>query len=67
MSPIGQHHQGGELGHAGQLGQHLDTGVGLGVLAQFAVDPLDHRGQAVDDGQVVGHELAGDRGQFEPG
>jgi len=45
----------------------LTRGSALACWAQLAVDPVGQRGQAVDDGQVVSHELAGDRGQLEPG
>jgi hypothetical protein len=33
------------------------------VLVQLGVDPVDDRGQAVDDRQAVGDDLPGDRGQ----
>ena len=47
----------------GQRGQDLDPRVGLGVLAQLGVDPVDDRHQAVDDRQAAGDDLPGDRGQ----
>jgi hypothetical protein len=46
VADLGEHDQGGELAHAGQRGQDLDPRVGLGVLAQLAVDPVGQRGQA---------------------
>ena len=41
----------------GQFPEHLVPRVGRGVLVQLAVDPVDHRGQAVDDRQAVGDDL----------
>ena len=52
---------------AGQRGQDLDPRVGLGVLAQLAVDPVDHRRQAVDHRQAVGDDLPRHRGQVQLG
>jgi hypothetical protein len=49
VADLGQHDQRGELPDARQRGQHLDPRVGLGVQAQLGVDPVDDRGQAVDD------------------
>ena len=58
MSPISEHHQRGELPDAGQRPEHLDPRVGYGVLVQLAVEPLDHRRQAVDGRQTVGDDLS---------
>jgi hypothetical protein len=58
---------GGELPGAGQGGQGLDPRVGLGMGAQLAVEPLNHRRQAVDGRQAVGDNLPRGGGQVELG
>jgi hypothetical protein len=57
VADLGEHDQRGELPDPGQRPEHFDQGVGLGVLVQLAVDPLDQRCQAVDDRQAVGDDL----------
>ena len=64
VADLGEHDQGGELAHAGQRGQRPGPRVGLGVLAQLAVDPVGQRRQARPvTARAVGHDLAGNRGQ----
>jgi hypothetical protein len=67
VADLGQHDQGGELSYPWQRGQRLDPRVSLGMLAQLAVDPVGQGRQAAGDRQGVGHDLAGDGRQFEPG
>ena len=67
VTDLGQHHQRGELTDPGQRPQYLDPGVGLGVLVQLTVDPVDQRRQAVDDRQAVGDDLPRRGGQVQLG
>jgi hypothetical protein len=67
VADLGQHHQRGELAHAGQRPENLDPPAGLGAGVQLAVDPADQRRQAVDDRQAVGDDLPRRRGQVQPG
>jgi hypothetical protein len=53
--------------HPGQLGEHLDPGVGPGALADLPVQPVNPVLDRVDQAQVVVDQLAGRRGQGQGG
>ena len=68
MSPVSAKiDQGGELAHPGQLGQHFDGRVGLGVLVHLLIQAGDAAGQGVDQGQVIVDHLAGGGRQVQAG
>ena len=67
VADLGQQDQRGERAHARQLGEHLDPGIGFGVLVQLLVEPVDRLLERVDHRQGVVDDLAGDNGQLESG
>jgi len=67
IADLGHHHQRGELPDPRQRPEHLDPRVGLGMLVQLAVQPLDHRRQAVDDRRAVRDDLPRRRRQIQLG
>jgi hypothetical protein len=67
VADLGHHDQRGELPDPGQRSEHLDPRVGLGMLVQLAVDPVDQYCQGVDDRQAVGDDLSRRRRQVQLG
>ena len=67
VADLGHHDQRGELPDPGQRPQHLDPRVAPGVLVQLAVDPVNHRGQAIDHRQAVRNDLPRRRRQVQLG
>jgi len=63
----GREDERGERADAGELGQHLDPGVGPGALADLPVEPVDQLLEGVDERQVVAGDVAGHGGQLEAG
>jgi hypothetical protein len=67
VAGLGEDDQGSELAHAGQLGEHLHAGLGLGPLADLGVQGCDRAGQGIDQRQVILDHLAGSGRQVQAG